>query len=154
MVFMGRVAVGDTKTFLWALMLQCSAGRLKTLKNSTDYKLPTHTFRVSKARHSFLLKPCVFTFPMTEIRRQYYVHYLTIFVKAVTNTTPLKDSDFFFLLRYQNCEKRNYYLRHVCSSFRPHGIRLSLDGFSLNLILEYFSKIWREHSSFITIGQE
>jgi hypothetical protein len=35
----------------------------------------------------------------------------------------------------------------VCirQSVRPHGInRLPLDGFSLNLIFEYFSKICRE----------
>ena len=33
----------------------------------------------------------------------------------------------------------------VCPSFRPYGTtRLPLDGFALNLIVEYFSKICRE----------
>ena len=40
-------------------------------------------------------------------------------------------------------------------SVRPHGTtRLPLDGHSLNLLLEYFSKICLEISSFIKIGQE
>jgi len=35
---------------------------------------------------------------------------------------------------------------------RPHGTtRLQLDGFSLNLIFQYFSKICRENQSFIKI---
>ena len=39
-------------------------------------------------------------------------------------------------------------------SFCPHGtIRLPMDGFSWNFILQYFSKICREHSSFIKIWQ-
>jgi hypothetical protein len=49
--------------------------------------------------------------------------------------------------------------RLLTSSFRPsvrrHGTSLlPLDGFSLNLIFEYFSKIYRENSSSITIRQE
>ena len=39
-------------------------------------------------------------------------------------------------------------------SVRPNGIRLSLYGFSSNLISDYFSKICRENSSLIKIGQE
>ena len=41
-------------------------------------------------------------------------------------------------------------------SVRPHGTtRLPLDGFSWNLIFEdFFSKICRENSSFVKIGQE
>jgi hypothetical protein len=40
----------------------------------------------------------------------------------------------------------------VCPSVRPHGTtRLPLDGFSLNLIFECFSKIYREKSSFVKI---
>jgi hypothetical protein len=40
-------------------------------------------------------------------------------------------------------------------SVRPQGTtRLPQDGFSLNLIFEDFSKIFRENSSFIKIGQE
>jgi len=43
----------------------------------------------------------------------------------------------------------------VCPSVRPHGsARLPLDGFSWNLIFEYFSKICRENSRFIKIWQE
>ena len=43
----------------------------------------------------------------------------------------------------------------VCLSVYPHGkTRLSLDGFSLNLIFEYFSKICEKNSSFIKIWQE
>ena len=40
-------------------------------------------------------------------------------------------------------------------SVRPHGTTLlQLDGFSWNLIFEDFSKICRENSRFIKIGQE
>jgi hypothetical protein len=43
----------------------------------------------------------------------------------------------------------------VCPSVFPHGTtRLPLDGFSWNLICDYFSKICRDNSSFINIGQE
>jgi len=42
----------------------------------------------------------------------------------------------------------------VRSSVCPHGTtRLPLDGFSWYLIYEYFSKIYRERSRFITIGR-
>jgi len=52
-------------------------------------------------------------------------------------------------------KKKDYYLRHVCPSVRTHGTtRLSLYGFSLNLISEYLSKICRETSSATEIGQE
>ena len=41
------------------------------------------------------------------------------------------------------------------TSVRPHGTtRLPLDGFSWNLIFEDFSKLCRENSCFIKIGQE
>ena len=37
-----------------------------------------------------------------------------------------------------------------CPSLRPHGTtRLPPDGFSWNLVFDFFSKIWREESSFI-----
>jgi len=51
--------------------------------------------------------------------------------------------------------KSDYWLRHVCPTVRPHRItRRPLDGFSLNLVFENFSKICRENSSFIETGQE
>ena len=40
-------------------------------------------------------------------------------------------------------------LRQVCLFVRQHGTtRLLLDGFSLNLVLEYFSNIYRRNSCF------
>jgi hypothetical protein len=48
----------------------------------------------------------------------------------------------------QNCEKRiiSSSCPSVYLSVRPHGTtRLPLDGFSLNLIFGYFSKICREN---------
>jgi hypothetical protein len=51
------------------------------------------------------------------------------------------------------CEKR--LLASSCLWVRPHGTtRLPLDGFSWNLVFEYFSKICRENSSFVKIGQK
>ena len=45
--------------------------------------------------------------------------------------------------------------RHVCTSVSPHAkTRLPLDGFSLKFIFEDFSKICRQNSSIIKIGQE
>ena len=44
---------------------------------------------------------------------------------------------------------------HVHPSFCSHGTtRLPIDGFSWNFIFEYFSKTYRENSSFVKIGQE
>ena len=41
--------------------------------------------------------------------------------------------------RFKKIAKSDYYLRHVCLSFRSHGTtRYLLDGFSWNFILEYF----------------
>jgi hypothetical protein len=49
--------------------------------------------------------------------------------------------------------KNDYYLR--CLSVRLHRTTgLSLDGFSYNLIFDYFSTICEENSSFIKIWQE
>ena len=57
----------------------------------------------------------------------------------------------------QNCEKQllaSSCLKSVCTSVSPNGTtRLPLDGFSWNLIFEYFSKICRENSCFIKIWQ-
>jgi hypothetical protein len=49
-----------------------------------------------------------------------------------------------FQERSQKCEKRllDMSCLSVCLPVRPHGTtRLPLEGFSLNFILEYFSKI-------------
>jgi hypothetical protein len=52
-------------------------------------------------------------------------------------------------------EKRDCLLRRVCPSVRPsermEKYQLSLDRFLYNLLLEYFSKIYREYSRFIRI---
>ena len=58
--------------------------------------------------------------------------------------------------RSQNCEKR--LLVASCLSVRPsvcpHGkTGLPLDGVSWNLMFDYFTKIYRENSSFITTSQ-
>jgi hypothetical protein len=56
-----------------------------------------------------------------------------------------------FFWRAHKISKSSYWLRHVC----PQGTsQLPLDGFSWNLIFEYFSKICLEYSSFIKIWQE
>ena len=45
--------------------------------------------------------------------------------------------------------KSDYRFRHDCPSVRPHGTtRLPLEGIPRNLILECFSNIFRENSSF------
>jgi hypothetical protein len=45
----------------------------------------------------------------------------------------------YFLVGSKNCEER-LLASSCCLSVRPHGTtRLPLDGFSLNLIFEYFS---------------
>ena len=61
-------------------------------------------------------------------------------------------------MRSQNCEKwllaSSCLSVRLCPSVRPHGLtRLPLDGFTGNLIFEYFSKISRENSSFIKVWQ-
>ena len=51
--------------------------------------------------------------------------------------------------------KSDYLLRHVCPPIRPYGTtRLSLDGFSRNLIFEDFYEICKQNSSYIKIGKE
>ena len=43
---------------------------------------------------------------------------------------------------FHKIAKRDYYLRHVCTSVRPHGkIRLPLDGFSWNLIFIFWKSV-------------
>jgi len=47
------------------------------------------------------------------------------------------------------------FVMSVCLSVCPHGTnRLLLEGFSWNMIFQYFSKMCRENSSFIKIWQE
>jgi hypothetical protein len=74
---------------------------------------------------------------------------------------PVKSDYTFFLpcraafRRVREIAKSDYSLRHVRPSVLPHGkTRLLLDGYSWNLILEYFSKICPENSRFIKIGRE
>jgi hypothetical protein len=62
-------------------------------------------------------------------------------------------------MRIRKTAKIDYQLRHVCPSVRPsvhpHGTtRLPLVGFSWHLIFVDFSKICRENSHLLTIGQE
>ena len=57
--------------------------------------------------------------------------------------------------RVRKFAKSDYQLRYVCPSVLTHATtRLPLGGFSRNLILEYFSELCGENSSFITVGQE
>ena len=60
---------------------------------------------------------------------------------------------FQFLSSFKKLRKADIsYFISVCPSVRSHGTtRLPLDGFSRNLIFEYFFKICRENSSFIII---
>jgi hypothetical protein len=52
--------------------------------------------------------------------------------------------------RFHKIAKIYNLLLHVCPSVFPHGrTRITLHGFSLNLIFENFSKICRENSSFV-----
>jgi len=47
------------------------------------------------------------------------------------------------------------FIKSSCLYVRAHGrTRLQLDGFSLNFVFEYFSKICLQNSSFIKIWQE
>ena len=60
---------------------------------------------------------------------------------------------------FEKLGKSDYELRRVYlfvrPSFCPHGrTRLPLDRLSWNLIFDYFSNIFREHSSFIKIWQD
>jgi len=61
----------------------------------------------------------------------------------------------FFVLIFRcvsKIAKSDYYLRLICPSVHPdRTTQLSLDGFSSNLIFEYFSKIFHENSSLIKI---
>ena len=60
----------------------------------------------------------------------------------------------FFIDALEKLRKATQLLQ-ACPSVRPRGIpRLPLEGFSRNLIFEYFSKIRRENSSFIKILQK
>ena len=58
-----------------------------------------------------------------------------------------------FFRRVRKIAKSDYLLRHVCLS--PHGkTRLPMDGFSLSLIFEDFTKICRDNLSSIKTSQE
>jgi hypothetical protein len=51
-------------------------------------------------------------------------------------------------------KKKKKLLASSCLSVRLHGTRLSLDGFSWNLIFKYFSKICQRNSSLIILWPE
>ena len=55
--------------------------------------------------------------------------------------------------RVRKIAKGDYELRHACPAVcLSHGTtRISLEGFSLNLVFEYFAKICGEDSSLIKI---
>ena len=79
--------------------------------------------------------------------------------EAVMNTVENKEKNHPLGLFNYFCEKRPLSLLGLSAhlSVRPHRIhvtRLPLDGFSWNLIFEYFSKICLENSSLIKIRQE
>jgi hypothetical protein len=61
-----------------------------------------------------------------------------------------------FLAGVRKAAKSDYYLRPVYPYVRPHGTRIPLNGFSLNLISEHFfpPKICLANSSFVTVWQE
>ena len=66
-----------------------------------------------------------------------------------------KEHEVIIFRRVRKTAKIDCWLRHARPSVRPHGTTLlTLDGFSWNLIFEYFSKICRENSGFIKIWQE
>ena len=63
---------------------------------------------------------------------------------------PNKNIIFYALLQY--CEK--WPLALSCLSIHLHGTQLVPDGFSWNLVFEYFLKIYGEKKNFIEIWQE
>jgi hypothetical protein len=73
---------------------------------------------------------------------------------SVSTISITDDNDSHLQTRWQNCEKwllaSSYIYVCLSESVSPHGktTRLLLDGIVWNFILEYFSKICRENSSF------
>jgi hypothetical protein len=62
------------------------------------------------------------------------------------------NSDVLGVRRVSKTTKIDYKLRQVCLFVGQHGTtRLHLDTFSLNLVFEYLSKIYRGNSCFIDI---
>ena len=87
--------------------------------------------------------------------------FLTIYVMGDQKVTRnnVFENEIGFLGTFTIFAKSDYLLCHVCpsvcSSVCPHWtIRLPQNGFSWNLIFEYFSKICQENWSFIKIWQE
>jgi hypothetical protein len=69
--------------------------------------------------------------------------------------TTVRTSNIAIFRGVRKIAKGDYGLCHVCLPLRPHWTtRLPLDGFWWNLISVYFSKIYRENSSFVKIWQE
>jgi hypothetical protein len=72
---------------------------------------------------------------------------ISIKVVAEEGSLNLPKSTTTLFWRFHKIAKTYYWLRHVCPSVRPHGTtRLPLDGFSRNLIILYFSKIYEENA--------
>jgi hypothetical protein len=69
---------------------------------------------------------------------------------SICTVLSIAVSDFYvseFLGAFVQLRKATIKLRHFCLSVRPHGTtRLPRDGFSSNLIHEYFSKFCPENS--------
>ena len=91
------------------------------------------------------------------VKEKYYWRFCYLFSiprpSSFPSFTPSFIASFlgpFFYARSQNCEKRLLasICLSVCRSVRPHGTtRLQREGFSLNLIFEYFPKIRRSSQS-------
>ena len=97
--------------------------------------------------------------PLISLQSSVHDHIITdIFVLhvVVKKAIPLnlwknKSADLLFR-HVHKIVKSGYQLYHVCPSVHPHGTTwLPLNRFSSNFLLEYFSKICPENSSFIKI---
>jgi hypothetical protein len=82
----------------------------------------------------------------------YLIVIFWLFLKICEKMLPASPC---FCRRFYTIARSDYYLRHVCQSVFPRGTtRFLLNGFLLNLILEYISKICRENIHFVKISQE
>jgi hypothetical protein len=90
-------------------------------------------------------------------RPEKFSHRIFVEIQVISATSKGQypgPTQHYFKASSQNCEKRPFVMS-VCPSVGMHGTtRLPLDGFLWNFISENFSKICRENSSYIKIGQE
>jgi hypothetical protein len=147
--------ISHTKKFLQQTVFNPKRSAIVIETDCVLCKLRTkhiHIIQIKIRLQRVKVSDCLPLITITDIQSSYTKQIVLLLINS-----HLTDTRFFFShARSQNYERRLLASSglFVCLSVPMHGTtRLLLDGFSWNLIFEYFSKICRENSNFIKTDQ-